>query len=290
MRLWNTMDVTGVYQITERVSASATLPIVVNKAGFLEPPLGPGLGIPQKLNAAGIGDLLLIARSWVVKPNHSPRQNLSFGVGLKLPTGNWRVQDIYADATGRVYDRKPVPLTIMPGDGGIGIYVEGYGFKSMQWPVKGSTYFAYGNYVITPQNTTNTISQITTSGQFYAPQVQNALLNTIPDTYSTRAGVLIPSSKKGWPVNLGTQLAFRWDGSPQRDFIGQSDGFRQPGWFMAFEPGIVGQYKRHQFSVTMPVTFVRNALPNLAEGRNSPAPRTTAFSPFSLSVRYGYAF
>src|SRR5438874_1417089 len=80
-----------------------------------------------------------------------------FGLGLKLPTGNFHERAQYANFTGNPLTRsnKPIPLTIMPGDGGVDVLVELLGYRSVNYPIKRSQVFGYGNYLITPRSSTH---------------------------------------------------------------------------------------------------------------------------------------
>jgi len=240
-----------------------------------------------------------MGRTWVLDPEQNKKQNFQVGLGLKLPTGNFREKGVYSDFTGSPASRtsKPVPLTIMPGDGGLGILVEGLAYRVLNFPIKRSQVFAYGNYLLTPRNTTNVASQVFTSGDpsfILNPVVlaAGANVNTTPDTYSIRAGYVFPIPRVKEPLLQGLRLTagYRFDGSPRRDLIGGSRGYRQPGFFMAFEPGLFYQYKRHLVSLTCPISFLRNAEADSAQKRGAPYPRTTAFAPASINLRYIYNF
>lgn len=294
-RTWNTLDVTGTYQATKRVNLALTLPVVLNKMSFLEPGDGGPLELQQRLYGSSIGDILLVGRSWVLDPERKIKGNVMLGTGLKFPTGNFRQQGTYADSTGTIRTRKAIPLTIMPGDGGLGILFEGLAYRQVNFPLRSSTLFAYGNYMVTPRNTTNTPSQVqTTLNPIFLvnPASQTAFLNTVPDTFSVRTGYLfgVPKAKSRWLKGLNFQIGYRFEGSPVRDLFGRSDGFRQPGYFMAVEPGIFYKYKRHLVSCTVPISFLRVAQADIAQKNGSPDDRTTAFSPASVNLRYTYAY
>jgi hypothetical protein len=296
-RLWNTLDLTGTYQLTRRVNLQATVPLQWNQATFLVPfTEGPAAeAFRQRLSTSGVGDLLLVERTWLMDPERVKRGNVLVGLGLKLPTGNYRGGNTWTGGGPGVWNNKPAPLTIMIGDGGVDVLAEVLAYRIVRFPVKKTNFFAVGSYLITPQGTTGIPSQNLLIGPpiSTSPLTQNSLVNTIPDVYSLRAGMIIPSP---WKENkylrpFSGLIAYRWDGSPQRDFIGNSNGFRQPGFFMAVELGLFYQHKRHLVQATSPISFVRYAsFDSGGELQNSPAPRTTAFSPASLAVRYTYFF
>src|SRR5204862_5802607 len=85
-------------------------------------------------SASGVGDLIVIGRYWLGDPRKHADQNLAFGVGLKLPTGNDRAEDdflVRIDPAGtRITEKRPVDQSIQPGDGGYGFVAEVQAFKA----------------------------------------------------------------------------------------------------------------------------------------------------------------
>ena len=296
-RLWNTVDLTGTYQLTKRVNLQATVPLQWNQATFLVPftdgPLAESFR--QRLSTAGVGDIVLMERTWLFDPDNVKRGNVLLGLGLKLPTGNYRGGNTWTGGAPGVWNNKPAPLTILIGDGGVDVLAEILAYRIVKWPVRKTNVFAVGSYMISPRGTTGIPSQNLLLGPpiSTSPFTQNSLVNTVPDVYSLRAGMIVPSPFKNnkYLRPLSGLVAYRWDGSPQKDFIGNSNGFRQPGFFMAVELGLFYQYKRHLLQASSPISFLRYASFNSGgEKPGSPAPRTTAFSPASLNLRYTYFF
>lgn len=267
--------------------ASSLLPLTPNQ-------FGPSYR--QYLSTSGVGDLLLIGRSWVLNPDQAKKGNILLGLGLKLPTGNKVGRNNWNGGNPSApFGPNPAPLTIIVGDGGVDVLVEALGYKVINFPLQNTNLFAVGSYLITPGNTTGIPSQNLLLGPpvSTSPLTQNSLRNTIPDIYSVRTGLIIPcpgAEKQKWLKPLSGLVSYRWEGSPQYDFIGGSKGFRQPGFFMAVDLGLFYQLRRHLVQVSCPVSFIRYASGDGSEGQGSPAPRTTAFSPASLSLRYTYYF
>ena len=125
-RLWNTLDLTGTYQLTRRVNLQATLPLQWNQATFLVPfTEGPlAQSFRQRLSTAGVGDILLVERTWLFDPEKVKRGNVLLGLGLKLPTGNYRGNNNYTGGGPGLWNNKPAPLTILIGDGGVDVLAE----------------------------------------------------------------------------------------------------------------------------------------------------------------------
>lgn len=299
-RLWNTLDLTGTYQLTKRVNLQATVPLQWNQATFLVPTEGPAGGplgdaFRQRLSTAGVGDILLVERTWLFNPDNVKRGNVLLGLGLKLPTGNYRGNNRWTGGAPGLWNNKASPQTILIGDGGVDILAEILAYRIVKYPVRRTNLFAVASYIVTPRGTNGVPSQNFLDGPPISTSLltQNSLVNSVPDSYSLRAGAIIPSPFKDnkYLKPFSGLIAYRWDGSPQRDFIGNSNGFRQPGFFMAVELGLFYQNKRHLLQATTPISFLRYASFNSGgELQGSPAPRTTAFSPASVNVRYTYYF
>ena len=226
------------YGFSPRLSLSADLPI------FLARRKSPGNATRpiDRTEARGIGDLSLMARYWVGNPKGHAPQNLAFGLGLKLPTGNDKVEDdflaTYNAATGeKTTVRKPVDQSIQPGDGGLGIIAEFQAFKS----VGRFTAFASGNYMSNPREQNDFLRDPTTAN----PSPLTAYLS-IADQYAARAGVGTYYKK------LGFSLGARLEGVPSSDLIGGDLGRRRPGYSVAVEPTVSYSFKRTTFSASVP--------------------------------------
>jgi hypothetical protein len=77
----------------------------------------------------GIGDIRLTAFKWLIDPSIAHRGNIQLGMGIKLPTGDFRYQDYFYKKTGVV--SAPVNTTIQLGDGGTGFTLELNGFYNV---------------------------------------------------------------------------------------------------------------------------------------------------------------
>ena len=83
--------------------------------------------------ASALGDITLTARRLLWKPQASPNGNISLGLGVKIPTGDY---DVYDDRERlvngqRVFTDESVDQSIQPGDGGTGIILDFQGFRRM---------------------------------------------------------------------------------------------------------------------------------------------------------------
>jgi hypothetical protein len=233
-------DLAFSYGLSNRISLNADLPILIarrkNPANSTRP--------LQRTDARGIGDLNLLARYWLGKPTGHSSQNLSLGLGFKLPTGNDAAEDdvLVQNATTREMElvSRPVDQSIQPGDGGFGVVTEFQAFKGFGRV----TTFASGSYLFNPKEMNGTLT--------YRGRDSEAVMS-VSDQYAARAGVGLPVGRK-----LGLSLSARMEGVPVHDVIGGSLGFRRPGYSIAIEPGLsyaIG--KRTALSVTLPYLIRR---------------------------------
>jgi hypothetical protein len=92
--------------------------------------MGP-LSYPKHTtHAFGLGDIRLTVYKWLLKPSENRKGNIQAGLGIKLPTGDFKYQDYFyrkADSTVLA----PVDQAIQLGDGGTGITTELSAFYSL---------------------------------------------------------------------------------------------------------------------------------------------------------------
>jgi hypothetical protein len=87
---------------------------------------------------------------------------------------------------------------------------------------------------------------------------------SVADQYLARIGATwFPMSR------LGLSLGGRWEGVTVHDLIGDSDGFRRPGYAFSIEPGISYTTGVHTFSLNVPIAVHRNrkrSVPDFDDG------------------------
>jgi len=181
-------------------------------------------------HANGFGDIIVTAQTWIYSPTKAHRGNVQVGYGLLMPTGASKVQNTYlASPTATSTTTRPVDYSIQPGAGGWGIVLQGQAFR-----VFGKEeIYSNASYIITPQN------QNTSYLRNPMATTQNPLTqyNSISDQYLLETGVAfdIPQEKiHGLAVTFGP----RFEGVPAHDLIGDSLGFRRPGFALSLEPGM----------------------------------------------------
>jgi hypothetical protein len=238
------------YGVTDRLSVSADLPY------FHAHRRSPWSGSRPSYvtRASGIGDLIVAGRYWVGDPKHSGGQNLSVGLGFKLPTGNDRAEDDFLvrmmPSGERIESRRPVDQSIQPGDGGFGIVAEIQAFKSFGR----FTAYASGNYLSNPREQNDFLRDPTAIN----PDPSSAYLS-IADQYSARLGMATTVKK------LGVSLGARLEGVPSSDLIGGDMGRRRPGYTVAIEPGVSYGWKSNAISLNVPYLVRRVRTQNISD-------------------------
>jgi len=255
------LDIGLSYTATERLSFSLGVPLV--KASWAVPtPIAPVPGPREKQEASGLGDISLTGRYWVFAPES--RHNISLGLGVKAPTGEYDVTQEYANIDGTNRAVKAVDQSVQLGDGGWGILFDLQAFKQYSK----ATLFASGTYLSNPRDTNGTPSILVGLGVANQAFAQEGILvNSVPDQFLVRMGAVVPIGKTG----LGASLAYRIEGLPRYDLIGDSHGWRRPGHEMFIEPGIAYSNGRSTWSLNVPIGFYRNREPNPYSGREGDA-------------------
>jgi len=280
-------DLGASYTFTERFSVSGSVP-VVNASWSIPSPSTPPIGPRREQNSSGLGDVSAVARWWILAPEKHPRGNFSVGIGLKAPTGRYDVEDNYPDlgnppvpdpdGDGLDYTSKAVDQSIQPGDGGWGALFDLQGYKRL----KHMTFYGSGTYLINPRDTNGTPSIIVGLGFGTNPAFADLLVNSVPDQYVARAGAAFPVGHGPLTLNLG----FRIEGLPRYDLIGDSHGWRRPGYETFLEPGFLFTTGRSTWSIYVPIGLVRNRRPNPYTG----APGDATFPDYIILAGYSYTF
>ena len=181
---------------------------------------------PQIFHSVGIGDISVVGRMWLHRPPAESGWNISFGAGLKLPTGNPRVKDSVPGANGIGTVTQVVDQSIQLGDGGWGIPLDVQAYKR----IGKTTVYASGTYLLNPRDTNGV--------QTGRGRPSEAIMS-VADQYLARVGLARPVP---YTRRFAFTVGWRMEGVPVRDLIGKSNGFRRPGYAMSVEPGL--QYFR----------------------------------------------
>jgi hypothetical protein len=265
-------DFSATYGLTNRTTISFSLPVLF--ADRSQPIRVNGVVASRyTTHTRNISDSSLMVRRWLFEPEEHPSQNVSFGIGVKFPTGKNDVTDVFRTSltTTTVHT---VDQSIMPGDGKFGMIVDMQAFKRI-WR---TTVTAAATYLVNPAETNGVP---TARGR-----VQEAIFS-VPDQYLMRVGAAMPvlPEKYGLALSLGGRM----EGVPVHDLIGGSEGFRRPGYALSIEPGLILALKGYVFNMTVPVALKRNRLrsvPDIESGTFGDAAFADYLWTFGLSKRF----
>jgi thiol-disulfide isomerase/thioredoxin len=255
------------YALSRRFSLSGVLPYQFAERS--EPILdGTRVLARNYTSARGIGDVLLGARGWVFDPSARSPGNVSFGLALKLPTGQDDALGSFRDVGGTTTVRT-VDTSIQPGDGGVGVLATlqaFYGWSRV-------TLYASATYLSNPRDQNGVLTYRQRSSEAFT---------SVPDGYTARAGAFFGIGK-GWSAGIGGRI----DGTPVEDLIGKENGFRRPGYAIAVEPGVAFGAGRWAVLGSVAIALIRDRLQSVPERRDG-VHGDAAFADvvFNLSVSY----
>ena len=253
-------------QLTPRWSVNAFVPVLQGTRNQKYPPYGV-------FDIAGLGDVIVGAQAWVLRPPAENGGNIAFSAGLKLPTGlnngmgtarlaNGTVQKVVADQS------------LQPGDGSWGFTLGSQAYKQTLFH---TTAYFQGSWLFNPRDTNGVAT-------FRAQRGEGVM--SVTDQYLFRAGLSrhVPRVR-----GLAASFGGRMEGIPVRDAFGKSDGFRRPGYIISVDPGVQYQYKRTMLAVTAPWAVQRNrraSVTDLANGTHGDA----AFADYAVLVGLSHTF
>lgn len=247
-----TLDLSVTRMFNQRWSLSVNVPVSINDRSSL---YEHSDGQRHSTGDAGLGDIRATAYRWLLDPKKSRNFNLQAGLGLKLPTGNYKAQDYFVASTSGTLVQGPVDQSIQLGDGGLGLISELNAFTTLN-----KTVGLYANfyYLVNPRET-NGVS--TGRGRAVSAAVVSYGSNvmSVPDQYMARAGANVTVNR----FTLGAGI--RMEGVPVRDLVGGSNGFRRPGYVIAADPGITYRSKKITAFVNVPVALERNRLQSVPD-------------------------
>lgn len=266
LNIYHMFDVSVQRQLTKRLSASASLPIVFAYRNQLYPPRG-------EFRVNGIGDATVGLHGWLFRPPTESGANIGLGVSLKMPTGRYNATGPAVLANGQ-----PVNATadqsVQIGDGGTGFAVDLQAFHPGPF-----TMMMYFNavYLFNPRNTNGVSTFRSRPGE---------TVMSVSDQYLYRGGV-----SRAVPKVRGLFVSFggRMEGVPVRDAIGRSDGFRRPGYAISADPGFMYSRWGSVWSVSIPVAIERNRKRSVPDYRNG-IHGDAAFADYSVIVGFSRRF
>lgn len=244
------IDLTLTRVLNKRWSLAFNMPVISNARSSMYEHYGNTSKSPnarQSTHSFGIGDVRFSAYYWLIDPAKLSKGNIQAGLGIKLPTGDYRYQD-YFKKNDTTSVPGPVDQSIQLGDGGTGFTTEINAFYHFS-----SVVSVYGNfyYLINPreQNGVSTARGATPS----ASAVKNgSAVMSVPDQFMFRAGANFIVNKFMFSAGVRDECL------PVHDLIGGSNGFRRPGYIISAEPGVTYNAKKVSVYAFVPVALARN--------------------------------
>ena len=262
----NIYNISTELQLTPRWSVNVFVPVLQGTRNQKYAPYGI-------YDIAGIGDMIVGAQAWVLRPPAENGGNVAFSVGLKLPTGLNNGMGTATLANGTV-QKAVADQSLQPGDGTWGFTLGSQAYKNTYFHTVG--YFQ-GSWLFSPADTNGVPT-------FRAAQLESVMSAT--DQYLFRAGLSrhVPKLR-----GLAASFGGRMEGIPVRDAFGKSDGFRRPGYIISIEPALQYQRRREMISLTAPWAIQRNrraSVTDLARGTHGDA----AFADYAIVLSASHTF
>jgi len=270
-------DLNVSYGISNRLFANFSLPFVYNKRSSL---YEHGRTERHSTYSSGLGDARIGLGYWIFNPEKRAGSNLSVGLGMKIPTGDYGATSTFFNVgpNGEA-EVRPVDQSIQPGDGGWGIVLDVQLFQQL-----GQHFSLYGNgfYLSNPRETNGTLTN---------RRRENEAIMSVPDQFGLRAGFTYFTPLTGLAASLGSRM----EGIPVRDLIGGSSGFRRPGYVVSVEPGFSYTVKRFSFVLNVPVALYRNRTQSVTDieteqSTGEPRHGDAAFADYLISAGVTYRF
>jgi hypothetical protein len=232
-----TLDLALTRIVNNRWSFSLDVPVNANTRSSLYEHGGKER---HSTHSFGVGDIRFTTYAWLLDPAKSPRGNIQVGLGIKLPTGDYKYQDYFYTDSSKALG--PVDQSIQLGDGGTGFTTEVNAYHVFSEVIS-----VYGNfyYLFNPreQNGVSTAR----AGRANAAAIANGSdVMSVPDQYMLRAGANF--SFRDLTVSAGV----RDECLPVHDLIGGSNGFRRPGYVISAEPGLTYKLKKASLYAFVP--------------------------------------
>jgi len=246
-----TMDAAITRLLNNRWSVSFALPIVSNTRSSLYEHSGQGRNTTASF---GLGDVRFSANYWLLNPVKHRKGNVQIGLGIKLPTGDYKYTDRFRTSTGGTVIG-PVDQSIQLGDGGTGFTTELNVFYNLTRKV---SLYANFYYLINPREQNGT-----SSARGGTPSA-NAIANgsdvmSVPDQFMLRGGANFAVDKFTFSAGLRNECI------PVHDLIGGSLGFRRPGYIISAEPGVTYSFKKVNVYAFVPIAITRNRTQSMAD-------------------------
>lgn len=251
-----TIDLTLIRNFKNGWSIALDVPVVSNARSSMYEHGGNSGGEDARhyTRSFGIGDIRIVAYCWLLDQTKMPKGNIQVGLGLKLPTGDYRYQDFFIknDSTKLL---GPVDQSIQLGDGGTGFTTEINAYYNFT-----PHFGVYGNfyYLINPRehNGVSTARGGTSSSDAVK---YGTTVMSVPDQFMIRAGANVTFNKFTFSAGVRDEC------QPSKDLIGGSLGFRRPGYIISIEPGLNYQFKNATVYAYVPFAVKRDRVQSVAD-------------------------
>lgn len=254
-----TLNISLVRLLNNGWSLALSIPVSANSRNNGGDHKGIGTLPRYTTRSFGLGDIRLAAYKWLLDPAAKNRGNIQVGLGLKLPTGDFRYQDYFVrnDSTKVL---APVDQAIQLGDGGTGITTELSAFYSVNNTIN---IFVQGYYLVNPREQ-NGVSNL--KGRNPTPlEINNyTTVMSVPDQYSLRGGANLQFQR------IVLTAALRGEKVPVKDLIGGNKGFRRAASITSVEGGVTYKMNKTLVFISAGVPFKRNIIQNI-ENNMTPA-------------------
>lgn len=276
----HTLNFNIVRHFNGRWSVAADVPVLSNTRSSLYEHGGNNAGASarHKTHSSGLGDIRITAYRWLIDPLRSTKANVQAGLGVKLPTGNYRYQDFFVKGDA-VQVLGPVDQSIQLGDGGTGLTAELNLFYQFNHAVG-----LYSNlyYLVNPREENGVSTSRGSTPSQTAIDYKTATMS-VPDQYMARAGANFSIDK------LTVSGGLRLEGIPSSDLVGGDEGFRRPGYVVSAEPGASYQFRKFVAFATVPVALERNRTQSYADKLRTAATGTffqgdAAFADYAINI------
>jgi hypothetical protein len=262
----------SVYRLLENGwSLAVSMPVSANSRTNSRDHGGPQTP-KHTTHSFGLGDIRFTVYKWLVNTSASTKGNIQAGLGVKLPTGDFRYED-YFYRNDSIKVMAPVDQAIQLGDGGTGITAELSAFYSV---TRSINVFAYGYYLLNPREQ-NGVSNLKGKAPTPAEIKNNTTVMSVPDQYTVRVG-------GNWQYQqIILTAAMRYEKVPVNDLIGGNKGFRRAATITSLEPGLSYSMKKTLAYMYVGIPVKRNIVQNI---ENNLTPAGFANVVFTLGVQF----
>ena len=266
LNIYHLFDVSISRQITRRWTLNASIPILFAYRDQKYPPVG-------EYRVRSVGDMTVGGRVWLFRPPTESGGNVGLGFNLKLPTGDYNATSPAVNRDGSTV-LATADQSIMAGDGRTGFSIDFQAYKPIPW--QSMVYFS-GAYLFNPADT---------NGVSTFRRAPHEDVMSVADQYLLRGGISRPLPKlRGFVGTFGA----RWEGVPARDVIGNSNGFRRPGYAVSLDPGLMYSRGSSVYSVSVPFAIHRDRTRSVPDLRNN-SHGDAAFADYAIILGFSRTF